>query len=235
MLGAAAVEIYERQRPRETEGPPDLTPLTRLFDIEDLSLTDVRLRVALPQGELAVEGLRLRLVPGEDGMRAFDGSGDLSFHGKENPLFAAKIAIRGTVTPEPAISVDIASAPGRLELPWISGDLSSRTRLRVTRKIFQVEDLVLALPQAQVNLGPRRAIIPDPIRLTATAAATLDGREPRLEVRGLDFGGLLVARGRMSGPTLETLAGTLDGEIPRLEQARAYWLPPSPIPLQAWN
>jgi hypothetical protein len=29
--------VFERPRPRETEGPPDLTALTRLFDIEDQS------------------------------------------------------------------------------------------------------------------------------------------------------------------------------------------------------
>jgi hypothetical protein len=217
--------IYERPRPRETEGPPDLTPLTRLFDIEDLSLTDARLRVAIPQGVLAVDGLRLRLAPGEGGMRAFSGSGDLSFHGKGSPVFSAKLSARGTVTPQPALTVDLESAPGRLELPWISGNLSGRTRLRVTRKNFQVEDLILTLSQGRVNLGPRGAILPEPIRLNAAAGATLDGREPRLEVRGLDIGGLLIARGRLSGPTLEKMSGTLDGEISRVERVRTYWAP----------
>ncbi|MDP2659019.1 MAG: hypothetical protein Q8O78_11470, partial [Candidatus Deferrimicrobium sp.] len=125
--------IYERPRPRETEGPLDLTPLTRLFDIEDLSLTDARLRVAMPQGVLAVDGLRLSLAPGEGGMRAFSGSGDLSFRGNGSPVFTAKLSARGTVTPEPALAVDLESTSGRLELPWISGNLSGRTRLRVTR------------------------------------------------------------------------------------------------------
>lgn len=223
--------IYERPRPRETEGPPDLTPLTRLFDIEDLSLTDARLRVAMPQGDLAVDGLRLSLAPGEGGMRAFGGSGELSFRGKEGPVFAGKLSARGTVTPEPALTVDLESASGRLELPWISGDLSGRSRLRVTRKNFQVEDLILTLPQGRVNLGPRGAILTEPIRLNVAAGATLDGREPRLEVRGLDVGGLLIARGRLSGPTLEKMSGTLDGEIPRVERVRTYWAPFLPGPL----
>ena len=77
--------IYERPRPRETEGPPDLTPLTRLFDIEDLSLTDARVRVAIPQGVLAVDRLRLSLTPGEGGMRAFGGSGESSFRANGAP------------------------------------------------------------------------------------------------------------------------------------------------------
>ena len=215
--------IYERPRPRESDGPPDLTPLTRLFDIEDLSLANARLRVALPQGVLAVDGVRLSLSPGEGGMRAFSGSGDLSFRGKGSPVFAAKISARGTVTPEPALTIDLESASGRLELPWISGDLSGRTRLRVTRKNFQVEDLILTLPQGRVNMGPRAAILPEPIRLNVAAGATLVGREPRLEVRGLEIGGLLIARGRLSGPTLDKMSGTLDGEIPRLERVRTYW------------
>jgi hypothetical protein len=217
--------IYERRRPRETEGPPDLTPLTRLFDIEDLSLTDARLRVVMPQGVLAVDGLRLSLTPGEGGMRAFGGSGDLSFRGKESSVFAASLSARGTVTPEPALTIDLESALGRLELPWISGNLSGRTRLRVTRKDFQVEDLILTLPQGGVNLGPRGGILPEPIRLNVAAGATLDGRDPRLEVRGLDIGGLVIARGRLSGPTLEKMSGTLDGEIPRVERVRTYWAP----------
>ena len=217
--------FYERPRPRGTEGPPDLTPLTRLFDIEDLALTDARLRVAIPQGVLAIDGLRLRLAPGEGGARAFGGSGDLSFRGKGSTVFAAKLSARGTVNPGPALAVDLESASGHLELPWISGDLSGRARLRVTRKIFQVEDLALTLPQVRVPLGSRGAILPDPIRLNAAAAATLDGRDPRLEVRGLDIGGLLIARGRLSGPTLERMSGTFEGEIPRVERARPYLAP----------
>lgn len=223
--------VYERPRPRETEGPPDLTPLTRLFDVEDLSLTDARLRVAVPQGVLSVDGLRLRLTPGEGGMRAFGGSGEFSFRGKGNPVFAATLSARGTVTSEPAFTVDLESASGRLELPWISGNLSGRTRLRVTRKEFQVEDLTLAMPQGRVNLGPRGTILPGPIRLNVAAGATLDGRAPRLEVHGLDIGGLLIARGRLSGPTLETLSGILDGEIPRMERVRPYLAPHLPVTL----
>ena len=217
--------IYERLRPREMEGPPDLTPLTRLFDIEDLSLTDARFRMAMPQGVLAVDGLRLRLAPGEYGMRVFSGSGDLSFHGLRSPVFTAKLSARGTVTPQPAFTVDLDSSSGRLDLPWISGTLSGRTRLRVTRNNFQVEDLMLTLSRGRVNLGPRWEILPEPIRLNVTAGATLDGREPRLEMRELDFGGLLVARGRLSGPTLERMSGTMDGEIARVERVRDYWAP----------
>ncbi|MGZ8430198.1 MAG: hypothetical protein ACXWWS_12255, partial [Candidatus Deferrimicrobiaceae bacterium] len=216
---------YERPRPRETEGPPDLTPLTRLFDIEDLSLTDARLRVAISQGVLAIDGLRLNLTPGEGGTRAFNGSGNLSIRGKGCPVFVGRLSARGSVTPEPALSVDLESASGRLELPWISGDLSGRTRLRVTRKIFQAEDLILTIPQGRVNLGRRGAIPPGPIHLDAAAGVTLDGREPRLEVRGLDIGGLFLARGRLGGPTLEKMSGTLEGEIPRLESVRTYWSP----------
>ena len=217
--------VFERRRPRETEGPPDLTPLTRLFDIEVLSLTDARLRVAMPQGVLAIDALRLRMEPKEGGMRAFEGSGDLSFRGRGSPLVAAKLSARGTVTPGPALTLDLESASGHLELPWISGDLSGRSRLRLTREIFRVEDLVLTLPRGRVNLGPRGTILPEPIRLNAAAGSTLDGRDPRLEIRGLDIGGLLVAQGRWSGPTLDRISGTLEGEIPRMERARTFWAP----------
>jgi len=223
--------VFERPRRREPTGTPDLTPLTRLFDVEDVSLTDARLRVTLPQGVLEVDGLRLRLAPGEGGMRAFVGSGHLSFRGNGSPAFTTMLSARGTVTPEPALTVALESSPGRLELPWMSGDLSARIRLRVTRKNFQVEDLFLTLPQGRVNLGPSVAILPEPIRLNVAAGATLDGREPRLEVRELDIGGLLMARGRLSGPTLETMSGTLVGEISRVERLRNYLISLLPGPL----
>ncbi|HEX9850682.1 hypothetical protein [Candidatus Deferrimicrobium sp.] len=217
--------IFERARLRESEGPPDLTPLTRLFDIEDLLLTDARLRVAIPQGVLAVDGLRLRMAPGKDGMRAFSGSGELTLRRKGGPVFAGKLSARGTVTPEPALTVDLESASGPLELPWISGTFSGRTRLRVTRNALKAEDLDLTLSQGRVILGPRGEILPESIRLTGSAAATLDGRDPLLEVLGLNIGGLLIARGRLSGATLETMSGTLEGEIPRVERVRTYWAP----------
>ena len=217
--------MFERARPRETEGPPDLTPLTRLFDVEDLSLTDARLRVAMPQGVLAVDGLKLSLAPGGDGMRVFSGYAELSLRGNGNPAFAAKLSARGTVTPEPALAADLESSRGRLELPWISGNLSGRTRLRVTRRNIQLEDLILTLAKGRVSVGSGGGILPESILLNVAASATLDGREPRLEVRGLDIGGLLTARGRLSGPTLGKMAGTLDGEIPRVERTRTYWAP----------
>ncbi len=217
--------IFERLRPRESEGPPDLSALTRLFDFEDLSLKDTRLRVAMPQGELSVDGLRLSLIPGKGDTRAFDGSGDLFFRGKGSPVFAAKLSARGTVTPEPALTVDLETPPGHLELPWISGEFSGHARLRMTRKIFRVDDLILTLAQGRVNLGPRGAIITEPIRLNVAGGGRLDGRDPLLEIRELDIGGLLIARGRLSGSTFERLSGTLEGEIPRMERVSPYWAP----------
>jgi len=217
--------FFERPGPRETEGPPDVTALTRLFDIEDLSLSDARLRVAMANGVLAVDDLKLRLTRVEGGMRAFGGSGDLSFREKGDPVLTAKLSARGTVTPEPALAIDLASAPGRLELPWISGILSGQARLRVDRKIFRIEDLTLTLSRGRVNPGKRGTVLPEPIRLNMAAGATLGGGDPRLEVRGLEIGGLLTARGRLGGPTLENMSGILEGEIPRVERTRNYWAP----------
>jgi hypothetical protein len=165
------------------------------------------------------------MAPEEGGMRVFDGSGDLSFRGKGSPVFAAKLSARGTVTPEPALTVDLESASGRLELPWISGDLSGRTRLRVTRKTLQAEDLTLTLTQGRVIQDSRVKTLPEPVRLNGAVSATLDGRDPRLEVLGLNIGGLLVARGRWTGPTLDRISGTLEGEIPRVERLRTWWAP----------
>jgi len=93
--------VFERPRPREPKGPPDLTPLTRLFDIEDLSLVDARLLVALPQGNLTADELFLRLVPGEGGNRAFKGSGEVTFRRKEQTVARGTLSVRGNVTPGP--------------------------------------------------------------------------------------------------------------------------------------
>jgi hypothetical protein len=217
--------VFERPRPRETKGPPDLTPLTRLFDIEDLSLTDARLRVALPQGDLAADGVRLSLVPGEGGIRRFSGYGELTFRRKESTIAEGKLFARGYVTPGPAIEVDLELASARLMLPWITGDVIGRTRLRVTTKSFQAEELTLTLQQGRVSLGPQATKDLGPIRLNAAASATLEGREPRLELRALDFGGLLLARGGLSGSTLEEVTGTLEGDILRVERVKNVLAP----------
>jgi hypothetical protein len=217
--------VFERPRPRKTEGPPDLTPLTRLFDIEDLSLTDARLRVALSQGDLTADGVNLRIVPGEGGIRFFKGSGEMTFRRKENTIAFGTLSAGGNVTPGPAIEVDLTLAAARLMLPWLAGDVSGRTQLRVTPKSFQADELTLTLPQVRVSLGPQTTENMGPIRLNAAASSTLAGREPRLEVRGLDIAGLLLARGQLGGPTLEEMSGTLDGEIPRVERAKTVLAP----------
>ncbi len=217
--------VFERPRPRDTTGPPDLTPLTRLFDLEDLSLSDVRLRVALPQGDLSVDGVRMNLIPGKGDIRAFSGYGELTFRRKESTLAEGKISARGNVTPGPAIEVNLESASARLTLPWLAGDVFGETRLRVTRKSFLAEELTLTLSQGRVRLGPHATEDLGPIRLSAAGSTTLEGREPRLEVRGLDIGNLLLAQGRLNGSTLEEMSGTFDGEILRVERVKAVLSP----------
>ena len=217
--------VFERPRPRETKGPPDLTPLTWLFDIEDLSLTDARLLVALPQGNLTADELFLRLVPGEGGIRAFNGDGEVTFRRKEQTVAGGTFSARGNVTPGPAIEVDLEFASGRLMLAELSGDVSGRTRVKVTPKRFQAEEITLALTHGRVSLRPQATTTLDPILLNAAASSTLAGREPRLEVRRLDIGGMLLAKGRLGGSTLETMSGTLDGEIPRVERVKTIFAP----------
>jgi hypothetical protein len=217
--------VFDRPRPRNTKGPPDLTPLTRLFDIEDMSLTDARMHVALSQGDLSADKVHLSLVPGEGGIRLFMGSGEMTFRRKESTIAFGTLSAGGNVTPGPAIEVDLTLTAARLMLPWLAGDVSGRTRLRVTPKSFQAEELTLTLPQGRVSLGPQSTENLGPIRLNAAASSTLAGREPRLEVRGLDIAGLLMARGQLGGPTPEEISGTLDGEIPRVERAKTVLAP----------
>ncbi|MGB3398643.1 MAG: hypothetical protein WBA34_00555 [Candidatus Deferrimicrobiaceae bacterium] len=223
--------VFERRRPRETKGPPDLTPLTRLFDIEDLSLTDARLRVALPQGDLAADGISLSLVPGERGIRAFNGDGKLTFRREDSTIAQGTLSARGNVTPGPAIEVDLTLTSARLMLPELAGDVFGQTRVKVTPKNFQAEELSLTLTQGRVSLGPQATKNLGPIRLNATASSTLAGREPRLEVRELDIAGLLLARGQLGGPTLEEISGNLDGEIPQVERVKAVLAPLLPANL----
>lgn len=227
--------VFERPRPRETKGPPDLTPLTRLFDIEDLSLTDARLLVALPQGDLTADELSLRLVPGEGGIRALNGDGEVTIRRKEQTVARGTLSARGNVTPGPAIEVDLEFASGRLMLAELAGDVSGRTRVKVTPKRFQAEELSLALTQGRVSLRPQATTTLDPILLNAAASSTLAGREPRLEVRRLDIGGLLLAKGRLGGSTLEEISGTLDGEIPRVERVKTIFAPLLPGSLAGMN
>ncbi len=211
---------FERTRPRETKGPPDLTPLSRLFDIEELSVTDARLRLAFPLGALAIDGLRLEISPGNGGIRRFSGNGELSFRANGPAVAGGKLAARGTVTPGPAIEVDLELSQARVDLPWLGGEIVGQAALRVTRSSLQAGSFSLVLPRARLGLDPPAQKSPGPIRLTAAGSLTLDGREPRLEVHGLDVGGLLQARGRLAGPTLEDLSGTIDGSMPRVERVK---------------
>jgi hypothetical protein len=217
--------VFERPRPRETKGPPDLTPLTRLFDIEDLSLTDARLRVALPQGDLSADGVFLRLFPGEGGIRAFNGSGEVTFRRKESTIAEGKLSAEGNVTHGPAIEVALTLTSSRLMLPEFTGNVHGQTRVKVTPKRFLAEELSLTLTQGQASLDPQPTRTLGPIRLSAAASATLEGREPRLEVRELDIAGLLLAQGKLGGATLEAMSGTLDGEIPHVERVKTVLAP----------
>ncbi len=227
--------VFERPKPRETKGPPDLTPLTRLFDIEDLALSDARLRLGLPQGELAAEGIRLSLIPAEGGVRAFRGDGKVTFRRKGGAVAEGTLVARGNVTPGPAIEADLGLAPARLALPRISGDLFGRTRVRLTRERIHAEELMLALTGGSVTLDPEAKKRLEPIRLNAAASMTLEGREPRLELRGLDIGGLLLARGRLEGPTPEELSGSLEGEFPRVESLKDVLAPLLPGSLKGMD
>jgi hypothetical protein len=214
--------VFERPRPRRAEGPPDLTPLARLFDIENLSLTDARLRLALPQGDIAAEGLSVSLAPGEGGVRIFRGDGTLTFRRDGSSLAEGTLAARGQVAPGPAIEADLELTPARLDLPWLAGEAVGRAALRVTRKELQAGDVSLTLPRAQLRPGPRAPWSLEPVRVSAAGSATLDGKEPRLELRGLDVGSLLRARGLLSGPALEEISGTVEGETPRADRATAF-------------
>jgi len=222
---AASGLVYERTRPRETEGTPDLTPITRLFDIEELALSDARFRIALAQGELSADGVRISLNPGEGGGRRFEGNGKLAFRRQGSAVAEGSLAARGTVTAEPAIAADLELASARLTLPWLSGDVSGKARLRVDPKRIQATELTLLLPQARPGQGRRAIGNFGPIRLDASAGATLDGKDLRLEVSRLDIGGMLMGRGEADGPAPERISGAFEGEIPRVERLRAALSP----------
>jgi hypothetical protein len=202
-----------------------------LFDIEDLSLTDARLRIALPQGDLTADKLFLRLVPGEGGIRAFHGDGELSFLRKESTLAFGTLSARGNVTPGPAIEVDLKLASARLMLPEITGDVVGQTRVKVTQKYFQAGELTMTLTKGLVRLGPQGTTTLGPIRLNASASGTLEVKEPHLEVHDLDIAGLLLARGQLGGATLEAMSGNLAGEIPRVERVKTVLAPLLPAKL----
>ena len=217
--------VFERPRPLESKEPPDLTPLSRLFDIEYLSVDDARLRLALSQGILAVDGLRLNLAPGVGGIRGVSGDGHLTLRRDGSVVAAGRIAANGKVTPGPAIDLALELQSARLDLSRVSGDLSGRAVLRVSRKHLRADDLRLTLLRGRLMTGPQGSEELGPVLLNAAGSMTLEGKEPRLEVHELDVGGRILARGWMSGPTLGELSATADGEIPRVERVTALTAP----------
>jgi hypothetical protein len=217
--------VLERTRPRETEGPPDLAPLNRLFDLEDLAVSNARVRVALPQGEFSAESLDLRVARSQAGIRAFSGDGTVTLRLQGQTEAAGRLSVSGTVVSGPVVEATLELGSARLTTPWLSGDISGRSRLRLDLKRLHVDDLVLSLPQGHARIGPRGTRIPAPIHLKAAASAMLTGEEPRAEVFALDIGELLHAKGRLAGTFMETISGTLSGNIPRVAPVKAVLAP----------
>jgi hypothetical protein len=130
--------------------------------------------VALPQGDLAADGVRLSLIPGEGGIRRFSGNGELTFRREGSTIAQGNLFARGNVTPGPAIEADLELASARVLLPWLAGEAFGRTRVRVTTTRFHADALTLTLPQGRVSLGPQASRTLGPIRLNAIAGATLE-------------------------------------------------------------
>jgi hypothetical protein len=190
---AASGLVYARTRPRETEGPPDLPPITRLFDIEELALSDARFRIALAQGELSADGVRISLNPGEGGGRRFEGNGKLAFRRQGSAVAEGSLAARGTVTAEPAIAADLELASARLTLPglWAS---YPKGRLRVDPKRIQATELTLLLSAGAAGSRAPGDREYRPIRLDASAGARrwMQGSPPGVSVStsgGCSWGG----------------------------------------------
>ncbi len=210
--------VFERPRPGETKGPPDLSPLNRLFDVEDLSMTESRLRIAFPRGELAADRLQVRMTPSGAGVRRLDVSAELAVRRNGATVAAGTLSAEGKVVPGPLLEVDLASANVLLDLPRLAGRMIGQATLKVSRSDLLADPFTLFMPDALVRLaeGPRKRI--GPIRLGATAGATLDGKNPHIEVRSLDVGGLLHAGGKIGGPGWEDLAVTAAGSIRAIDR-----------------
>lgn len=217
--------VFERAKQRQAKGPPDLTPLTRLFELEDLSISDARVRMAFPEGEMEAQSLHLTLTPGTSGARGFAGDGEFTFRHDGSIVASGRIAARGHVIAGLAIEARLDLAQARLSLPQLAGDLFGTTTLRITRDRLAAEKVSLILPQARFRptVGTEQNV--GAVRLEAAGTATLDFRETSLEVKRLEIGDILRAQGRLRGATVEELSGTLEGEIPRTELLKAVAAP----------
>jgi hypothetical protein len=204
-----------------------------LFDIEDLSLTDARLRVALPQGDLAADRVRLSLIPGEGGIRAFSGYGELTFRRQESTIVEGKLTARGNVTPGPAIEVDLELASetlGRLtgELAFRGGSFSGHLdgaslpadNLISLARTLSGQGLKGWAPTGAIDVAARLEPAVSGSRVTATATfAQIGFSSPAGDVMGQNLAGrvdleaLLIPQPRMKADLI-------------LRRGEALWGPP---------
>jgi len=178
--------VFERPRPHEAKGRR-LTPLTRLFDIEDLSLTDARLRVACPRRS------RCRRV-----VCWIPGRGHSPLQRHRGLTFG-----RRTHHPQGNYSPAELSRPARdrADLEW----RRPRTSAVARRRRFRPDQgrVTTTVSMRCVTLTCRRGECagPKPSRNLAdpperNASATL-GERTSPGGAGFDLGGLLLASGRL--------------------------------------
>ncbi|MBI5017037.1 MAG: hypothetical protein HZB55_16320 [Deltaproteobacteria bacterium] len=223
---------FERTRPRPTERPPDLTALRWVFRMRELSVSDARVLFAVPQGIVKVEGLRVSLAPDRGVNRRFRGEATVSLSRGASTLAVGNVESVGLAVPGPALEAALSLTRGRLDLPRLSTDVLGHGAFRLTPKVVEARDVTLDLPGARWHAEGREPVDLGRAHLSAAGSATLDGRDPRLEVRLLDVPRVVRARGRRSGRSTFDVVGTLEGALPDTSRLWALLSPllPSNVP-----
>ncbi|MBE0618484.1 MAG: hypothetical protein IH608_11245, partial [Proteobacteria bacterium] len=214
-----------------TGGPPDLSPLSWVFAVENLSVQGSGLDLDIGGTAVNLEGLSLSLVPVAAG-RELTLDADVSLREPGGGATRGRVRGAGTMTPGPglALRLDVA-APG-LELGALGGDLEASAQLALSQELLEVHNLELTLSGAHLSAPSGEPWELGTGRATLAGEVGLDGTDPHLALSRLEVGDLLRGRGSLSGRTLSALTGSLQGTLPEFRRLRPGLAPLLPASLR---
>ncbi|MEW6488221.1 MAG: hypothetical protein AB1578_09950, partial [Thermodesulfobacteriota bacterium] len=216
-------------------GPPDLSPLSRLFAVEDLSVREARLDLEVGGTAVTVAGLSLTLAPAAGEARELALDAEVGLGPPGGTQTRGRLRGAGRITPGPALSLrlelavpgfELGDPSGLGELDSLGGDLEASADLAVSPERLDLEDLALELSGARLRWPSGEGWELGTVRASLGGGVGLDGSDPRFDLSRLDVGGLLRARGSLSGRSLAEPDGWLEGTLPDVARLKAG---PSPL------
>ncbi|MFU8858600.1 MAG: hypothetical protein ACNA8S_16540, partial [Deferrisomatales bacterium] len=207
------LEVRRHLRGEGTGGPPDLSPLSWLFAVEDLTVREARFDVDVGGTEVTLDGLSLSLTPVGDTARALALEAGIGLRRAGATPTRGWIRGIGEITAEQTLALRLDLTVPSPAVSGLGGDLNANADLALSPKRMEVGALELELSGARLRWTSGEAWELGTGRASLAGGVGLDGSDPRVELSRLDVGDLLQGRGSVSGPTLARLSGRMDATL----------------------